>query len=109
MLEKKEKLIKVGELIPYPKRENGVIVKDPVTGEDMVGGVRRQVIFESLDFRKDTILITLFNDEATGFSCAIGSEGKLQIVIETHEISGVQDTEQRYFSDIRLINFNPVD
>ena len=41
MLVKKVKLVAVGDPVAYPKRENGMIVKDGF-GNDITAGYRRQ-------------------------------------------------------------------
>ena len=66
MLKQHVKLNVVGDVLPYPKRENGNIVKDE-NGNDVIAGYRRQLVFESQDYKKDSIPIMLFNDEAKGF------------------------------------------
>ena len=65
MLVKKVKLTEIGEIISYPKKENGNIVKT-ADGKDVLG-YRRQVLFESLDFRKE------FRSGIKGMSFGIGN------------------------------------
>ena len=105
MLKQRVKLSVVGDVVPYPKRENGEKVKDE-NGNDVIAGYRRQLVFESLDYKKDSIPITLFNDEAKGFSFSVGQMGELQFLIEMRE-SKNQDGETRIYSEFRLINFIP--
>ena len=105
MLKQKVKLTVVGEVLPYPKRENGMIVKDE-NGNDMTAGYRRQLVFESMDYKKDSIPITLFNDEAKGFGFSVGHVGELQFQIEMRE-SKNQEGETCLYSEFRLINFTP--
>jgi len=106
MLEKKVKLTKVGVVSVYAKRENGSIVIDTTTGLPVEGGKRRQVVFESLDYRKDVIPITLFNDDAIDFNILGGATGLLQFSCEMRELN-TQDNGVRYFADIKMINFIP--
>ena len=106
MLKQRVKLNVVGDVLPYPKRENGNIVKDE-NGNDVIAGYRRQLVFESQDYKKDSIPITLFNDEAKGFSFSVGQMGELQFQIEMRE-SKNQDGETRLYTEFRLINFIPV-
>lgn len=106
MLEKKVKLVRVGEMKVYPKRENGNIVKD-ADGNDVVFHLR-QVVFESTDYRKDTIPITLLHDEARSFSIAVGTEGILHFVCETYEKKIENDKETRIYADLKMMNFIPV-
>ncbi len=107
MLEKKVKLVKVGELQPYYKRENNSIVYD-VTGQPVIKGHRRMILFESTGLRKDTFLITLFHDEAREFDLPIGTSGLLQFSCEIRELNnGSQDGENSWVNEIRLINFLP--
>jgi len=106
MLKQRVKLSVVGDVVPYPKRENGKNAKDE-NGNDVIAGYRRQLVFESLDYKKDYIPITLFNDEAKGFSFSVGQMGELQFLIEMRE-SKNQDGETRLYTEFRLINFIPV-
>ena len=106
MLKQRVKLSVVGDVSPYPKRENGEKVKDE-NGNDVIAGYRRQLLFESQDYKKDSIPITLFNDEAKGFSFSVGQMGELQFQIEMRE-SKNQDGETRIYTEFRLINFIPV-
>ena len=105
MLTQKVKLIKVGEIMPYPKRENGEIVYDPQTGQAVIGGYRRQIVFESLDLRKDSIPFTLFNDEANAFSLATGTEGDLFFSCDGREVGSGNDTY--CFAELHIVNFVP--
>ena len=43
MLKQRVKLNVVGDVLPYPKRENGNIVKDE-NGNDVIAGYRRKVL-----------------------------------------------------------------
>ena len=105
MLKQHVKLNVVGDVIPYPKRENGNIMKDE-NGNDVIAGYRRQVVFESQDYKKDSIPIMLFNDEAKGFGFSVGQAGELQFQIEMRE-SKNQEGESRLYPEFRLINFTP--
>ena len=105
MLKQRVKLTVVGDVLPYPKRENGMIVKDEF-GNDVTAGYRRQLVFESQDYKKDSIPITLFNDEAKGFGFSVGQAGELQFQIEMRE-SKNQEGESRLYPEFRLINFTP--
>ena len=105
MLKQHVKLNVVGDVLPYPKRENGNIVKDE-NGNDVIAGYRRQLVFESQDFKKDSIPITLFNDEAQSFNIAEGTEGELHFQCEAREKQN--DGSKRYYPELRMINFNPV-
>ena len=106
MLVQKVKLTVVGEPVAYPKRENGMIVKDE-NGNDVTAGYRRKVTFESTDFRKDTIPFTLFNDEAKGFNFPEGTEGDIVFQCEMRETNSNQEGEKRCYAEFRLINFSP--
>ena len=105
MLKQRVKLTVVGEPIAYPKKENGMIVKDE-NGNDVTAGYRRQVIFESRDFKKDTLLFTLFSESPEPFPFSAGTEGELQFQCELREAK-TQDGETRIYSEFRLINFIP--
>ena len=105
MLKQQVKLTVVGDVLPYPKRENGNIAKDE-NGNDVIAGYRRQLVFESMDYKKDSIPITLFNDEAKDFSFSVGQVGDLQFQIEIRE-SKKEDGESRFYPEFRLINFIP--
>lgn len=107
MLEKKVKLTRIGDIGAYPKKENGSVVIDPTTGLQVEGGKRRQVVFESQDYRKDVIPITLFNDEALDFNIPTSTTGLLQFSCDMHEVSNPQDGGVRYYADIKMINFVP--
>ncbi len=104
MLEKKVKLIRIGELRIFPKKENGNFVKD-ADGNDVVSHLR-QIVFESTDYKKDVIPVTLFHDEATNFSIPVGTEGTLHFVCEAHERKADQDKESRVYAEIKIINFD---
>jgi hypothetical protein len=105
MLVKKVKLVVIGEPVAYPKRENGMIVKDE-NGNDVTAGYRRNVMFESRDFKKDAILFTVFS-ETQEFPFSVGNEGELQFQCELRE-SRNADGETRLYNEFRLINFMPV-
>ena len=105
MLEQKVKLTAVGELVSYPKRENGVIVKDE-QGQDVTGGCWRQLTFESLDFKKDIIPITIFNDEAKDFNFKVETVGELQFQCEKREKPQTEGPT-RLYPELRMVNFNP--
>lgn len=105
MLVKKVKLVAIGEPVAYPKKENGMIVKDEF-GNDVTAGYRRQIMFESKDFKKDVILFTVFN-ETQEFPFSVGNEGELQFQCELHESKNA-DGETRLYNEFRLINFMPV-
>ena len=104
MLVKKVKLVAVGDPVAYPKRENGMIVKDGF-GNDITAGYRRQLIFESKDFKKDVILLTVFSENQE-FPFAAGNEGELQFVCELRESKNA-DGDTRLYNEFRLINFMP--
>ena len=106
MLKQQVKLTVVGDVLPYPKRENGNIAKDE-NGNDIIAGYRRQLVFESMDYKKDSIPITLFNDDAKGFGFSVGQAGELQFQIEMRESKNLEG-ETRLYSEFRLINFIPV-
>ncbi len=104
MLVKKVKLVAIGEPVAYPKKENGMIVKDEF-GNDVTAGYRRQVLFESRDYKKDSIPVTVFSDtRESPFS--VGMEGDLQFLCEVRE-SKKEDGESRLYAEIKLINFTP--
>ena len=105
MLKQQVKLTVVGDVLPYPKRENGNIAKDE-NGNDVIAGDRRQLVFESMDYKKDSIPITLFNDDAKGFGFSVGHAGELQFQAEMREAKN-QDGESRFYTEFRLINFTP--
>ncbi len=100
MLVKKVKLVAVGEVVPYYKNEN------EENGNEKVAGCRRQLIFESMDFKKDVIPITLFNDEARGFCLDCDTVGELQFQCEKHE-RVTKNGNKRMYPEFRLINFIP--
>ena len=104
MLVQKVKVTAVGDVVPYPKRENGKIVKDE-NGNDVIAGYCRQLKFESQDFKKDFIPITLFNDAAQNFNIKKDTEGELQFLCEAHEKQ--KDGSKRYYPELRMINFIP--
>ena len=104
MLVQKVKLTVVGEPVAYLKKENGAPLKTP-DGQDVVG-YRRQVVFESRDYKKDTILFTLFSDVPEPFPFTAGMDGDLVFLCELRE-SKTQEGDSRYYSELRLINFNP--
>ena len=106
MLKQKVKLTVVGDVIPYPTREHGNLVQDE-NGNDVIAGYRRNLTFESTDFRKDTIPFTLFNDEAKGFNFPEGTDGDLVFLCEIREANGSQEGEKRCYAEFRLINFSP--
>ena len=104
MLVKKVKLTEIGEIVSYPKKENGNIVKT-ADGKDVMGN-RRQVVFESLDFRKDSFPFMLFNEEVDNFNFEEGKEGELHFQCESRE-SKTQESGKRYYAEFRLIDFIP--
>ena len=104
MLVKKVKLVAVGNPVAYPKKENGMIVKDEF-GNDVTAGYRRQVMFESKDFKKDEILFTIFT-ESREFPFSEGIEGELQFQCELRE-SKNQEGELRFYNEFKIINFMP--
>ena len=106
MLVQKVKLTIVGEPVAYPKKENGMIVRDE-NGNDVTAGYRRQVVFESRDFKKDTILFTLFSDGPEAFPFPVGMDGDLQFQCEMREANSNQEGEKRFYTELRLINFSP--
>ena len=105
MLVKKVKLVAIGEPVAYPKKENGMIVKDEF-GHDVTAGYRRQVLFESKDFKKDVILFTVFS-ETQEFPFSVGNEGELQFQCELRESKNA-DGEIRLYNEFKIINFMPV-
>ena len=105
MLVQKVKLTVVGEPVAYLKKENGTPLKTP-DGQDVVG-YRRQVVFESRDYKKDSILFTLFSDGPEPFPFTAGMDGDLQFLCEIREANSSQEGEKRYYTELRLINFNP--
>ena len=60
MLVQKVKVTAVGDPVAYQKKENNTPLKTP-DGQDVVG-YRRQVLFESRDYKKDSIPVTVFSD-----------------------------------------------
>ena len=105
MLKQRVKLIEVGNSVAYQKRDKDNTPMKTPDGQDVVGHLR-QLVFESQDFKKDSIPIMLFNDEAKGFGFSVGQAGELQFQIEMRE-SKNQDGETRLYSEFRLINFTP--
>ena len=103
MLVKKVKLVSVGDPVSYQKRENNTPVKTP-DGQDVVG-YRRQLVFESKDFKKDVIPIMAFND-SQDFPFRAGDDGELQFMCELREPKS-QEGETRFYPEFRLINFIP--
>ena len=105
MLKQRVKLIEVGNSVAYQKRDKDNTPMKTPDGQDVVGHLR-QLVFESQDFKKDSIPIMLFNDEAKGFGFSVGQAGELQFQIEMRE-SKNQEGETRLYSEFRLINFTP--
>ena len=105
MLKQKVKLTVVGDPVAYQKKDkDNTPLKNP-DGQDVVG-YRRQLVFESMDYKKDSIPIMLFNDEAKDFSFSVVQAGELQFQIEMRE-SKKEDGESRFYPEFRLINFIP--
>ena len=104
MLVKKVKLTEIGEIVSYPKKENGNIVKT-ADGKDVMGN-RRQVVFESLDFRKDSFPFMLFNEEVDNFNFEKNKVGELHFQCDSRETT-TQEGEKRYNAELRLIDFIP--
>ena len=105
MLKQKVKLTVVGDPVAYQKKDKDNTPLKTPDGQDVVG-YRRQLVFESMDYKKDSIPIMLFNDEAKGFGFSVGHAGELQFQIEMRE-SKNQEGETRLYSEFRLINFTP--
>ena len=103
MLVQKVKVTAVGDPVAYQKKENNTPLKTP-DGQDVVG-YRRQVLFESRDYKKDSIPVTVFSDtRESPFS--VGMEGDLQFLCEVRE-SKKEEGESRLYAEIKLINFTP--
>ena len=77
MLKQRVKLIEVGNSVAYQKRDKDNTPMKTPDGQDVVGHLR-QLVFESMDYKKDSIPITLFNDDAKGFGFSVGHAGELQ-------------------------------
>ena len=105
MLKQKVKLTVVGDPVAYQKKDKDNTPLKTPDGQDVVG-YRRQLVFESMDYKKDSIPIMLFNDEAKDFSFSVGQVGELQFQIEIRE-SKKEDGESRFYPEFRLINFIP--
>ena len=105
MLKQRVKLIEVGNSVAYQKRDKDNTPMKTPDGQDVVGHLR-QLVFESQDFKKDSIPITLFNDEAQSFNIAEGTEGELHFQCEAREKQN--DGSKRYYPELRMIDFNPV-
>ena len=105
MLKQKVKLTVVGDPVAYQKKDKDNTPLKTPDGQDVVG-YRRQLVFESMDYKKDSIPIMLFNDEAKDFSFSVGQVGELQFQIEMRE-SKKEDGESRFYPEFRLINFIP--
>ena len=105
MLKQKVKLTVVGDPVAYQKKDKDNTPLKTPDGQDVVG-YRRQLVFESMDYKKDSIPIMLFNDEAKDFSFSVGQAGELQFQIEMRE-SKKEDGESRFYPEFRLINFIP--
>ena len=105
MLKQKVKLTVVGDPVAYQKKDKDNTPLKTPDGQDVVG-YRRQLVFESMDYKKDSIPIMLFNDEAKDFSFSVGQAGELQFQIEIRE-SKKEDGESRFYPEFRLINFTP--
>ena len=71
-------------------------------------GYRRQVMFESLDFRKDSFPFMLFNEEVDNFNFEKNKVGELHFQCELHESKNA-DGETRLYNEFRLIDFIPAD
>ena len=104
MLVQKVKVTAVGDPVAYQKKENNTPLKTP-DGQDVVG-YRRQVLFESRDYKKDSIPVTVFTDNQE-FPFSIGSSGELQFLCEAKEKTNLQEGEFRYYPDFKIINFMP--
>ena len=105
MLKQQVKLTVVGDPVAYQKIDKDNTPLKTPDGQDVVG-YRRQLVFESMDYKKDSIPIMLFNDEAKDFSFSVGQAGELQFQIEIRE-SKKEDGESRFYPEFRLINFTP--
>ena len=106
MLKQQVKLDKVYGPVAYQKKDkNNIPLKTP-DGQDVIG-YRWQVVFQSLDYKKDSIPITMFTDNQE-FPFSFGSSGELQFLCEAKEKTNLQEGEFRYYPDFRLINFSPV-
>ena len=103
MLVQKVKLTVVSDPVAYQKKENNTPMKTP-DGQDVIG-YRRQVLFESRDYKKDSIPITVFSDTRE-FPFSVGMEGDLQFLCEVRE-SKNQEGESRFYPEFRLINVTP--
>ena len=103
MLVQKVKLTVVSDPVAYQKKENNTPMKTP-DGQDVIG-YRRQVLFESRDYKKDSIPITVFSDTRE-FPFSVGMEGDLQFLCEVRE-SKKEDGESRFYPEFRLINVTP--
>ena len=106
MLVKKVKLTEISEIVSYPKKENGNIVKT-ADGKDVLG-YRRQVVFESLDFRKDSFPFMLFNEEVDNFNFEKNKVGELHFQCDLRDTK-TQESGKRYYAEFRLIDFIPAD
>ena len=104
MLLQKVRLTVVGEPVAYQKKDKDNTPLKTPDGQDVVG-YRRQLLFESRDYKKDAIPITVFGDSRE-FPFSVGMEGDLQFLCEVRE-SKKEDGESRLFAEFRLINFTP--
>ena len=105
MLVQKVKLDMVFGPVAFQKKDKySTHLKTP-DGQDEIG-YRWQVIFLSLDYKKDSIPITMFSDSKE-FPFKVGSCGELQFLCEANEKTNLQEGEFSYYPELRLINFMP--
>jgi len=88
------------------QRENGQYLADPVSGELIVDGHYRQVLFMTNEFRASEIPVTLFHDEARAFNYPVGTVGMIDFTIRSKAYSEENMKEQRFEPIIRLNNFS---
>jgi hypothetical protein len=106
MLVKKVKLDKVFGPVAFQKKDKSNTPLKTPEGQDVIG-YRWQAIFSSLDYKKDSIPITMFTDNQE-FPFSVGLSGELQFLCEAKEKTNPQEGEFRYYPDFKIINFMPV-
>ena len=105
MLEQKVKLQKVFGPVAYQKKDKDRSPLKTADGQD-VEGYRWQVVFESLDYKKDKIPATMFTDSRE-FPFPVGTSGELQFLCDAKEKTNPLEGEFRYYPDFKVINFKP--
>ena len=106
MLVQKVKLDMVFGPVAFQKKDKYSTPLKTPDGQDVIG-YRWQVFFSSLDYKKDSIPITMFTDSQE-FPFSVGSCGELHFLCEAREKANLQEGEFRYYPDFKIINFMPI-